>query len=539
VPIRKSYPVYFSPKGISDAFDATEAFEGACQSLQNLIFDQQNPELVTVRPGVGVPLTTFQGFTLPTYVSVFISIGTVVYGMVSTSRFSGMDEPFAFDTATMTFIPITGSSAANLPSSPNTDGFWNPPSMTVVSTKIIITHPGFSGTGTNFFGVIDISTPSAPVWSSANLATHPLPSVPTWCANLNNRAWYACGNVIYYSDALVPLTATNAGQSLTVGDPSTVRAMTGLPVSTTSAGIVQALLVFKDFQIWQVTGDPVTTNLALNFLSLNVGTSAPRSVVQTPFGTTFVGIDGPYIVDQLGQVRALTRGADVMDQDIQQPFIATTDVSRIVGSYSGGIYRVCVDTYLNYSNTTNDYWFDTDRRKWTGPHTFPYDCACQIGNYFVLSNEKTGAALFKSQIFNDSTTVWHDNGSQVTFLLESSSFPKTGNMNEKAVIESTIELSNHGIPMTFSINALDDQRNIMNATGVTPFGSAGTLWNGSTWGGGFWTASANTPSIFTVPWTDQLVFKKMAIQVSGLAQLGVSIGAFFAGYQDLGYTNQG
>ena len=50
--IPNTKPMKFTPKGVVDAFDATEEFQGACQLLQNCIFDQSNPELVIPRPGV-------------------------------------------------------------------------------------------------------------------------------------------------------------------------------------------------------------------------------------------------------------------------------------------------------------------------------------------------------------------------------------------------------------------------------------------------------------------------------------------------------
>ena len=95
--IRNGQPVRFTPKGICDAFDATDAFPGSCALLTNLIFDQANPEVMVSRPGVGPPRTAFASFTAPTFVSGFITIGSVVYGMVSTGRNAGHDEPFAFD----------------------------------------------------------------------------------------------------------------------------------------------------------------------------------------------------------------------------------------------------------------------------------------------------------------------------------------------------------------------------------------------------------------------------------------------------------
>ena len=135
--IRNGQPVRFTPKGICDAFDATDAFAGACDLLTNLVFDQGNPEIVVSRPGVGAPLTTFSSFTTPTFVSVYVIIGNVAYGMVSTARNPGNDEPFAYNLLTNTFTTITGVTAGNTPASPATSGAWTPPTMAVISTKKI------------------------------------------------------------------------------------------------------------------------------------------------------------------------------------------------------------------------------------------------------------------------------------------------------------------------------------------------------------------------------------------------------------------
>ncbi|MEF9504260.1 hypothetical protein OWS73_21410 [Burkholderia sp. 1B3(2022)] len=124
--IRNAKPVRFTPKGLCDAFDATDAFAGACQLLSNLVFDQGNPEIIVARPGVGSAATTFGGFASPTYVSVHTVIGTVAYGMVSTARNPGFDEPFAFNLLTSSFITISGVTSANVPSSPATSGAWAP-----------------------------------------------------------------------------------------------------------------------------------------------------------------------------------------------------------------------------------------------------------------------------------------------------------------------------------------------------------------------------------------------------------------------------
>lgn len=539
--IRNGQPVRFTPKGVCDAFDATDAFAGACSLLTNLIFDQANPEVVVSRPGVGTPATSFASFTTPTFVSCQITIGNICYGMVSTGRNAGHDEPFAFDLVGGAFITISGVTAGNTPTSPSTSGPWVPPTMTVVSTKILITHPGFNGVGSNFFGVIDISTPSAPVWSASNFATNPLTGVPSAVANFNNRAYFSVGNTLQFSDVLSPLVRTNASQALTIGDPTPVTALNGLPIQTTSSGVVGALVAFKGSSIWQITGDPATNNLALNYISLTTGCVSPRSVSQAPFGIIFIGVDAPYVLNFLGVLDPLSHtpgGGGVAD--LQVPFQNTTSASRISAAFSGNIFRVCVQTIIRGAQQTNDYWYDIRRKRWNGPHTFTYDSISEFGNNFVISGIDHGAALFISQSLPQLGSVYADNGVQLQSHLRSSSFPKTGHMAQVQVVESTQELSSAGIAVNYNITGLDDQGNTLNSTFVLT-SSTGWVWgSGVLWGSGvIWSSGSVIPHVYTIPWTAPLVFQKMSIDISATSVSSLSIGTFFARYADTGYTNKG
>jgi hypothetical protein len=543
VAIRDGKPVRFTPKGLCDAFDSTDAFAGACALLTNLVFDQANPEVIVSRPGVGSPQTSFAGFTSPTFVSVQITIGTMVYGMVSSARNPGQDEPFAYNLLTSSFITISGVTAGNTPTSPATSGAWTPPTMAVVSTYILVTHPGFSGVGANIFGAINIANPAAPAWTSQDLATNPMGHVPTSVANFNNRAYFAygaTGNHLALSDVLAPLTRTNASQDLTIGDTTPITAQSGLPVQTISSGVIGALVVFKAFSIWQITGDPSINNLGENFITLTTGCAAPRSIALTPFGIVFVGVDAPYVLNFLGTLAPLshTPGADG-PPDVQVPFQNATTPSRIAASFSGNIYRVCLATSIQGVAQTNDYWYDIRRKRWNGPHSFSYDCASQFGNGFILSGAAHGAALFEGPSLNTPSSVYSDNGTAIQVHLRSSTFPKTQQMAEVQVVESTIEFAASGASVNYSITGLDDQGNTIDATFVaTP--AAGITWGGgAVWGGGaIWTSAQAIPHVYNIPWTVPLVFQKMALDVMAPASSGVSIGTFFARYQNTGYTNR-
>ena len=533
MPIRKNYPVRYVPKGLADAYDSTDMFPGCMRTLQNLIFDQSNPELVISRPGVGSALTTFTPtYTSPLFVSVMIVIGTTVYGMVALN--AGYDAPFAFNTLTNTFITVSSWTSSNCPTSQSQTGAWTPPTMAVVSTKIIVAHSGFPGTSSHYFGVIDITTPSSPSWSSVNTATNALPSVPTVVANFNNRAYFACGSVVYYSDVLAPTTMSNSTNSITIGDTTAVTAMVGLPVTTTSAGVVATLMVFKAFSIWQVSGDLSLSNLAENYISLNIGTSSPRSCVQTPIGLLFISSDGPYMVDPLGLVHPISYTPNE-DSDVKAPFVNATNPSHIAAGFTGSIYRVCVDTVLNGNPQTNDYWFDTTKKRWTGPHTWPVDCVANVGNYFVISHQSKGAALWSSPCIPSTTTTYEDNGLPVICMSETATFPKQNPMSMKQMIESTIELANTGESLAYQINAIDDQRNILASVNILVTG--GGIWANNNWlDGSLWSSSILAPATYPIDWPNPIVFLKLAIQIQVSGSVEMKIGSFFGRWQDAGYT---
>jgi hypothetical protein len=113
MPIPESATLRFTPKGLADAYDSTDTFPGACRKLQNLVFDQSNPELVIARPGVDGSLTSFAGFTTPGFISVQITVGTRIYGMVATGLTAGVDQPFCYDLSTSSFVAISGVTAGN------------------------------------------------------------------------------------------------------------------------------------------------------------------------------------------------------------------------------------------------------------------------------------------------------------------------------------------------------------------------------------------------------------------------------------------
>jgi hypothetical protein len=164
------------------------------------------------------------------------------------------------------------------------------------------------------------------------------------------------------------------------------------------------------------------------------------------------------------------------------------------------------------------------------------DCASSVDNYFVVSHASNGAMLCKSQALQNISSQYLDHVSPIYFSVESSTLPKDATMTEKQVVESTIELSTAGAAVAYQIDAINDQRTTLNSiTLVVP--ASIYLWGAFFWGVGYWSPRINIPRVYTIPWTGPLVFQKMAIRISGLASSNITIGSFFARYQDTGYTN--
>lgn len=224
MPLRGATPVPFRPFGVCDAIDGSNAPPGALSQAMNLIPNPDTAGQFVPRPAQ-VQITNFTGFTVPTLPTALLAIGTLVFGMISSSRFAGKDEPFCYDLDAGAFVTIGNVVSANCPTSPPATGAWEPPIMAQIGKRIMITHPGYSGA--NRIGWIDTRSFAG----AATGDTHTSTLVDALSVNPLNVGW-AVGDQI--SGAGIPAgtyivsmtatsvvlsqaaTATAAGVALTV-----------------------------------------------------------------------------------------------------------------------------------------------------------------------------------------------------------------------------------------------------------------------------------------------------------------------------------
>jgi hypothetical protein len=540
--LRNSAPLNFSPHGLSDALDGTNVFAGAMAQLVNLIPDPSTGNLWQCRPAQ-VQLNNLSGAWAGTntFVSCLFVFGNRAYGMVATTNFSSKDAPFSYNLLTNTFDTITGATTATLPTSPATTGAWSPPTMALIGTKLIVTHPGFTGGANGFVGQLDITTPTAPVWSSGNLSGQvTFSQPPTWVEQFNGRAYYLVNPpngqpVAIFSDSLSPLTTNNTGFGVPVlefGDNQPLTAAAGLPLFNQLGGIIQSLMVFKgSSNIYQVTGDVTTSNLAINSLNVATGTLAPNSVTSTPKGLAFVAPDGLRLIDFYARV------GDPLGVDgdgVNVPFIFAVVPSRINASCNFNVMRVSVQNG-NVAGTPNqEYWYDISRQKWSGPHTLPPSMIAPYQNTFIVQPIGQNG-LWQTDVTQNSTSSFVENGQQLTWAWQTCLLPDVGQMCEFAMVETTLKMaisSSLGV-----VNAYAENQNGTVLDSVTvPLPTLGSsIWGSFTWGVGSWGAASANLYPQQLQWHEPIVFQRLSIMLQGNSAQSLKIGDLYLRYEKLGY----
>lgn len=533
-------PVIFAPIGLTDSIDGTLTQGGEGQvfgnmsELENLIPDPTTRGIWRCRPA-SVEKYNFADFTNPGFVSCLFRFGRYIYGMVASTATPGYDEPFCYDVVGDVNIPITGVTALNVPTSPSTSGEWNPPHMELVGVYLVITHPGYDGV-TNFFGWIDLSNPAAPAYSAGNVTTSgsgvALTSVPTWCTQYYQRAYFLLNPTTgqpsqVFTDPLT-LNVSDASHVLTYGDNTRLTVSKGVAYNTQlSGGVVQFMLVFKGVSdIYQVQGDAASTSdpLKINALNVSTGTLAPNSVVSTTKGIMFMAPDGVRLIDFNAKV---SDPIGAYGQGVALPFIYAAVPSRVVAAFSSGVMRISVQNNAALNAPVQEYWLHTALGVWSGPHTFPAEQIVPYDSSFIMVASGIEAKLWQSDVLVTASSTFEENGTQLSWDWGTVMLPDPGAMAEMAIAgnECTIDMALvSGMP-PLTITALDQDDVTLGTATYTPTGSA-TIWGAFTWGASPWGGSPNGLRPRLIKWTDQVVYRRMKVHVTGESRSDVRIGKF-------------
>ena len=479
-------------RGLTDSPDMYGSFPGSCSFLTN-VQPNRGVKGAMIARGGHTPVTTLSGLNTPSFISLLGLSGTYFFGMCVSQDYPGYEVPFLYNLETNTFLSIANVTANNIPQATSPNGPWTPPTYTQVGAYILITHPG--AYGSNVFFWVDLTTGS-PVWNSGNLSINPLPGFPTIVAQYYDRAYFVVGNAIHYSDAEAPLQRTLDTQFLVTGDNLPITAMGGLPLGTGQEGVIQSLMVFKQLQIWQITGDDSLGTLALNELSQATGCQAQNTLTPVPEGLVFLAPDGLRILEVNGNLAFYgAQAQNLVTQELAQSdqpnfilaFLNCTDFTRAVAAYTGNIFRISLLTvYLGVSYGYADFWFDTIDRVWVGPHTFSYNALVASDTGFYMASALVNGTLFACPFYPSLDTVYEDNGSPYQVNMKTTWFnlPDMSG-NAYSIQQLLLECPMTGVEPSYSVNILNERGTLLGQGVIDTQGTLG-VWGTMVWGDFTW-----------------------------------------------------
>lgn len=534
---RNTTPLAWRPKGACDTLDASDTFAGAMSQLSNLIPDPTTKNLWQCRPA-SINRTLFAGYTTPGFISALKVIGDFAFGMVASGRNAGKDEPFCYNLLTNLFVVVSGITNGNSPTSPLSTGGWTPPTMDLIGSKLVVTHPGFPGTGGIFFGWFDISNPAAPAWTAGNLSgAVAFTVVPIAVKQFNGRAYFIQNIVaqpaVVFSDALNAVNVTNANQVLTFGDNVALTALGGLQLNNQLGGIIQSLIVFKGVtNMYQVTGDAALNNLTVNTLNITTGTLAPNTICNTPEGLAFMSPEGMRVIDFQA---AISPPIGLDGQGVAVPFVYAVVPSRVMAASGGNVMRVSVQNGAAASSPNQEWWYDFSRGIWTGPHTFPASLIQPYKGTFVEAPIAVAASLWQSDVVQSSTSTYVENGVQMSFNWLTAMLPDTDQIKQNSMSLATLDMALPSTIPNINVQALDQNGTVLDSVQITTPGGS-TIWGSFTWGGAPWLGPPNALSPRALSWSHPIVFARLQLQANGQSASGLKIGTAHLRYQILGYT---
>lgn len=385
-------------------------------------------------------------------------------------------------------------------------------------------------------------TVGAPLWGNANTNGNALTAVPVAVSAFNGRAYWAVANNLQFSDSLNGSQITNASQALSLGDNVAITAVGGVPLQNPlQGGSVQSLIAFKgQHQMFQVTGDPATNNLAVNQLNVSTGTLSPKALVGTPDGLGFFSPEGLRFVDESGQI---TEPVGAYGDGVAVPFQNALNPSRMVAAFNNDTVRVSLQDGSKASQPFVEYWFNLTTKQWTGPHTFSAYIIDAVGlvnlEGWLFGPQGVTGSLWNGPPFPTLSSGFTENGNALSWTYDTSLLPDNEELAMNALQEAAIGLQ-LGSNQLVTVQAIDETGTILDTITLSTPVMAGTKWGSFTWGSALW--AGGVPGLFRqygLNWHTPLIFKQMHLRVSGFSQIGMMVENVYLRYQILGYALEG
>lgn len=240
-----------------------------------------------------------------------------------------------------------------------------------------------------------------------------------------------CGNQVYASNVSYPYdfgtaSGPTTARFVTVGDAfeSKVTALGIFSYNTGISGPESFWLAFKDSSCWAYSSFPDTSGgTSINNVSGTVGCFAPKTIVNSPIGTIFMGNDGDIFLMR-GNGEPYRIGARI------KPFLQHLSLNSLLMAKCVAVYHedhLKISYPSTSSSTYNDaeIWADLrtedgNRIQWSGPHVGPH-----IGPQIILKGQGSTSTRYAADsaavrvLALDDSSTYQDLGVAMTSIVQS------------------------------------------------------------------------------------------------------------------------
>jgi len=298
---------------------------------------------------------------------------------------------------------------------------------------------------------------------------------------------------------------------LSFGDNTPLTAAAPLGLANLLGGVIQSLIIFKSLNgIIQVTGDATTNDLSVNQVPGGSGTISPRSLTEHPQGLLYLDHDGYRMVTLDGNC---TDPIGVAGQGVVVPFLNSTTPTRVNAACNGSILLVSV---LNsVSGNWEKYWFDSVRKVWCGPHTFPTTMIDVYESNFIIVAQSVPAALFQQGTVATASSTYTENSVALTWTYQTVVLNDNMEMSQSEIAEIQVKMNAVTGITSATVEAIEN----------------GTVLNTAT-------PSLSATSVlaaYRIDFSSPTVYNRLTINIQGTSALGFEIGDIYVRARRLGY----
>jgi hypothetical protein len=206
----------------------------------------------------------------------------------------------------------------------------------------------------------------------------------------------------------------------------------------------------------------------------------------------------------------------------------------MVAACNGNIIRITTQNQLSVNTAFQEYWYDLERKVWSGPHTCPMQFVQPYGGTFIGALQASPARLWQSDPVIGLNSTFVENSVQLTWMYSTTFLPDTDQMGCIHVSQSLFDCAFSSNAPPFAITCQDQNNAAIDSIQLSGL-AAQAIWGSFTWGATVWGIPGNALSPRKLPWHFPLVFAKGKFSVTGRSSSDVRLGALHLRYKQLRY----